>query len=408
MISTQAQAKNVPAKSVPHPRVPGYLFVLPWYPESAIGGVNQALLHLIDLMNSDGRRQPFLLIPYGPDNPSPSAHLHCPAFSVTVRAPIVEDHPFRGPLAFLFTLPWTLVKLRRILRERDIQTINCVFPEMESLMFVMLKRLGLFPGQVGTTLQGNDIKVALDASGWGRRLLRWMFRRSDFVVACSRGIQEDLLRLEPACKHNSVVIHNSIDIDAFVSSVPANFELPEPMRHGTFLLNIGRYEHKKGQDLLIRAFEQIADRFPRLFLVMIGAPGTETSKIRELVARSPVSERISMIENVPHEQVPAYLRAALVFVLPSRREGLPFAILEAAACRKPVVAAAAVGVPELIEDQVTGRLVPVEDDRALAEAISDLVAHSDLRERVAENLHRLVSREFTWRQAYDHYMRLSG
>ncbi len=399
---------GVQGESSSYRRIPGYLFILPWYPESPIGGVNQALLHLIDLMNSDGRRRPYLLIPDDRVIPPPVSHLNCPVLSLAIRSPVSEDHPFRGPLAFLLTLPWTLVKLRGILRERNIQTINSIFPGVEYFALVPLKKLRLFTGKVVLTLQGNDIKIAMDSTGWHRRLVRWMFRRSDFVVACSRGIQEDLLRLEPACTRNSVVIHNAVDIDAFVSQIPAGFELPEPLRGGSFLLNVGRYEHKKGQDVLIRAFEQIAVDFPDLSLVMIGATGTDTDKIRELVARSPVSRRIFMLENIPHQQVPAYLKAALLFVLPSRREGLPFAILEAAACHKPVVAAAAVGVPELIEDRVTGRLVPVDDDHALAEAISDLVAHHELRAQVADNLHRLVRTEFTWRQAYEKYMSLSS
>ncbi len=386
--------------------IPGYLFLLPWYPESPIGGVNQALLHLIDLMNSEGRCRPYLLVPSDRECPPSAPHLNCPVFSLGIRAPMNEDHPFRGPIAFLLTLPRTLVKLRGVLRERNIRTINCIFPGIESFSLVLLRRLGLFSGKVVLTLQGNDIKVAMDATGWTRRLVRWMFQKSDFVVACSRGIQDDLLSLEPACARNSVVIHNSVDIDAFVSQIPADFEVPEPLRGSSFLLNVGRYEHKKGQDVLIRAFEEIAADFPDLSLVMIGATGTDTDKIRELVARSPLSQRIFMLENIPHQQVPAYLKAALLFVLPSRREGLPFAILEAAACGKAVVGAAAVGVPELIEDRVTGRLVPVDDDNALAEAISDLVAHRDLREQVAVNLHQLVKTQFTWRQAYEKYMRL--
>lgn len=406
MIPMQTQPGVVPAKSTPNPSMPGYLFVLPWYPESTIGGVNQAVLHLVDRMSSDDRSRPFLLVLSDQDCPPSEPHLNCPAFSLAIRPPVNEGHPFRGPLAFLLTLPWTLLKLRRILKERNIRTINCIFPGIGNFSFVLLRRLGLYSGKVVLTLQGNDIKLALDATGWERTLVRWMFRRSDFVVGCSRGIQEDLLRLEPACSRNSVVIHNAVDIDAFVAQIPPGFEVPEPLRGSRFLLNVGRYEHKKGQDVLIRAFEQIADVFPDLSLVMIGAPGTDIDTIRELVARSPVSRRIFMIESVPHEHVPAYLKAALLFVLPSRREGLPFAILEAAACRKPVVAAAAVGVPELIEDRVTGRLVPVDDNNALAEAISDLVVHHDLREQVANNLHRLVSTEFTWRQAYEKYTSL--
>ena len=96
----------------------------------------------------------------------------------------------------------------------------------------------------------------------------------------------------------------------------------------------------------------------------------------------------------------------LLFVLSSRREGFPFVILEAAACRKAVVAAACVGVPEVIQDGVTGRIVPIDDSEALAAAIADLVANNATREIVAGNLHRYASENFTWTAAFAKYMNL--
>jgi glycosyltransferase involved in cell wall biosynthesis len=174
-----------------------------------------------------------------------------------------------------------------------------------------------------------------------------------------------------------------------------------------FLLNVGRFEHKKGQDVLVKAFQQIADTFPDLLLVMIGASvGGESAKVREIVRQSGLEHRIVVLENVPHERIAVFLKAARVFVLPSRREGLPFAILEAGVCEAPVVGTACVGVPEVIQDRVTGRLVPVEDAGALAAAISDLLLDEAECRQLARNLHRLIKEQFTWKRAYEDYVRL--
>jgi len=386
--------------------MPGYLFVLPWYPVSPIGGVNQVVLKLIDLMSQAGQYQPYLLVPYGPLDPPQALHLNCPVLSLPIRSPLVKGHPFRSPVAFLLTLPWTLWKLRSLIQERDIQIINCHFPAPDCFIYVVLKRLALFSGKVVLSVHGSDLKAALARTGIARGLVQLLFRSADYVIACSNGLREDLLRLEPRCNRNSLVVHNAIDIDAFETLVAPGYRLPDPPGNRRFLLNVGRFEHQKGQDILIHAFEEIAETFPDLFLVMIGMPGTETDEIKRMVVDSPVAARIVMIENLPHECVPAFLKAALLFVLPSRREGLPLVILEAAACRKPVIAAAAVGVPELIQDRITGRLVPIDDERSLAEAISDLVSNRDLRETVAEGLHQLVREHFTWAQAYEKYMNL--
>ncbi len=385
---------------------PGYLFVLPWYPANAIGGVNQALIQLVRLMNQARQYKAYLLVCNGPLSPPPAPHLECPVFSLRMYEPVSKRHSIRSLLGFLWTLPRTLSLLRSLLKTRDVRVINVVFPGLESWTFVLLKKLGLFPGKLVVSLQGNDIKLFLEETGLARWLARMIFRFADRVVSCSNGIREDLLRLEPRCERNSVVIHNSIDMDAFESMRPDCFSLPEPLRNRPFLLNIGKYEHKKGQDVLIRAFEQISKRFPELLLVMIGARGPETEGIRRMAAHSPAAQKIVMIENVPHEAIPVFLKAALVFVLPSRREGFPFVLLEAAACRKSVAAAAAVGVPEIIFDGETGRLVPVDDVEALAAALSSLVSDDDLRKRLSENLYTLVSEKFTLRHCYESYMSL--
>jgi glycosyltransferase involved in cell wall biosynthesis len=387
--------------------LPGYLFLLPWYPESAIGGVNQALLHLIDFMNEAGEYKPYLLICNGPEDLPQAPHVHCPMISLPVRNPASERHPLRAPFGFLLTLPWFFWKLRPFLKQHNIRAINYIFPDAGALSFVLMRKLGIFSGKVIVTLQGNDLKLVMDETGFARFVGRLAFRLADCVVACSGGMREDLLGLEPGCVRNSVVIHNSIDIDGFLAIAPPDFQLPERLRNRRYLLNIGRYEHKKGQDILIRAFDQIAGRYPDLLLVMMGSPGPEIEGIRAMVAKSPFTDRILMLENVPHEWVPGMLQSALAFVLPSRREGLPFAVLEAAACRKAVAAAACVGVPELIKDRVTGRLVAMEDADALAVAISDLVESSEFRQKMGENLYRLVRENFTWQKAYRKYASLS-
>ena len=384
---------------------PGYLFVLPWYPKSPIGGVNQVLIHLIGLMKAEGNYEPFLLIPAGNQELPPSPYIACPIVSMVIRDPVLPT--LRAPIAFFLTLPVVLWRLRAWLVRHRIAAINSHFPSGDSLTYVLLRRLGLFSGKVILSIHGNDIKDAFATRGFKRFLIRLTLRLADTVVACSHGLLKDLLRLEPGCARNSVVIHNAIDAEGFEAKIPPGFVLPGDLRDVPYLLNIGRYEHKKGQDLLIRAFNRIAPDFPLLRLVMIGGTGPEVEQVRQQVAESPFRERIVMMENVPHETVPGYLKASALFVLPSRREGLPFAILEAAACRRAVVAAACIGVPELIEDAVTGRLVPVDDYKALESAIRDLLNDEAARTRCAQALRDLVDREFTWPTTYRKYLSVS-
>jgi hypothetical protein len=153
--------------------------------------VNQAVLHLIRLMKLDGRYSPLLLVSNGQGIPS-SPHLECAAVSLEIRNPVGEGtNGWRPALAFSFWLPATLWKLRALVKAHDIRVINCVFPGIECLTLVLLRPLTFFSGKVILVLQGNDIKLALDTTGFSRLLARLMFRRADCVVACSQGIQQD-------------------------------------------------------------------------------------------------------------------------------------------------------------------------------------------------------------------------
>jgi len=205
-----------------------------------------------------------------------------------------------------------------------------------------------------------------------------------------------------------MVIHNTVNIDSYQTQHLSLSTLPESIRGRRFLLNIGKFEHKKGQDTLLLAFESVAQSFPELMLVLIGATGPKTDEIRQRVQSSRWSGRILMFENVPHHEVASYLKAASIFVLPSRREGLPFAILEAAACKVPVIATEIPGVNEVVTENVTGRLVPVDNPDELARAISDLLEDDEKRQMFANRLFELVSTRFTWDSAYHRYLTLNG
>ena len=95
------------------------------------------------------------------------------------------------------------------------------------------------------------------------------------------------------------MIRHGFHIDEFRAAA-AGYELPEALRGRRFLLTIGRYEHKKGHDVLIAAFERIAGRFPDLLLVLVGAAGTGSEVVEKRVAESPVNSRILMFESLPN------------------------------------------------------------------------------------------------------------
>jgi starch synthase len=99
---------------------------------------------------------------------------------------------------------------------------------------------------------------------------------------------------------------------------------------------------------------------------------------------------------VPQGQVALYLRAADVFVLYSGYEGLPHVVLEAMAVGTPVVASAKGGIPEVVEDGVTGRLVPWGDDARLSDALLEALSDPAKVTYWAERARARITRDFNW------------
>jgi glycosyltransferase involved in cell wall biosynthesis len=134
---------------------------------------------------------------------------------------------------------------------------------------------------------------------------------------------------------------------------------------------VSRLSEEKGIDVLIDAMAQIGG--PAVHLYIVG-DGVERSALEARVKRAGLGACVTLAGTRPHDEVPRWLAASDLVVLPSRSEGMPNAVLEALASGRPVVATAVGGTRELIHDPALGRLVPPGDPVALAAAIREALA----------------------------------
>lgn len=142
---------------------------------------------------------------------------------------------------------------------------------------------------------------------------------------------------------------------------------------------VGRLDMFKRHDRLIEAFERIADRFPRLFLLIVGAGGNIEQQVQDRVAGSAVATRIRLTGHVPDPEV--YYRAMDLLAAPSEKEGMSNAVLEAMSCATPVLAAGACGNADILEDGRDGFLADMPDADTLAAKLQELLeAPAKLRE----------------------------
>ncbi|MDT5157917.1 MAG: hypothetical protein QOH51_2274 [Acidobacteriota bacterium] len=166
-----------------------------------------------------------------------------------------------------------------------------------------------------------------------------------------------------------------------------------PLRVGI----LGELSEVKGQEDFVRAARVVAERFGDGVEFLIGGEdasrgGEYRARIERLVAQSGLGERVKLLGRLDGDEVMRFLTSLDLLVSASRSEAFGMALVEALACGVPVVATATEGASEIVEEGVTGSLVPLGDVRALAAAVASLLEDEERRRSLGARA-REVARE---------------
>lgn len=158
-----------------------------------------------------------------------------------------------------------------------------------------------------------------------------------------------------------------------------------------YILFLGHPYNRKGVDVLIKAFNSIADRHPDVVLKIVGhCP--DLTPWKRLAGDSP---RVQFEKALPHHEAMRLMANCTIFALPSRMEGVPRVLIEALAARRAVASTRASGIPALIEHGRHGLLSDVDDVEGLAENLHRLLSDESLRMELGDNGHERVMAELT-------------
>lgn len=194
---------------------------------------------------------------------------------------------------------------------------------------------------------------------------------ADAVIACSESGARALLAESRAGRPVTVIPYGVADPTvAFATFQEPGDGTADTTTTITCLARLSK-DHK-GQDILLRAMASVLLAAPDTRLLMAG-DGTSRAALEDLSRELALEDAVTFLGHVQRARLPFLMARSDIMVLPSRWEGLPVSIIEAMAFGKPVVASAAGGNPELVEDGVSGRIVPIGDVDSLAAALIDLV-----------------------------------
>jgi starch synthase len=266
--------------------------------------------------------------------------------------------------------------------------------------------------------------------GGGYRVSSWIERQAyetaDAVIAVSEGMRRDILRSYPGIDEQKVsVVYNGIDLDAWqrVDDADVVRELGiDPDRPSVVF--VGRITRQKGLPYLLRA----AKLLPADVQLVLCAGAPDTPEIMAEVSglvRELQEERTGVVwieKILPRHQLSAVLSAATTFVCPSVYEPLGIVNLEAMACGVPVVGSDTGGIPEVVADGLTGRIVPLEqaqdgtgtplDPEAfvadLARILTEVVSDPALARLMGRAGRMRAESEFSWTRIADRTLQVYG
>lgn len=175
-----------------------------------------------------------------------------------------------------------------------------------------------------------------------------------------------------------------------------DFKYPLPVAKpgkDNLIISVARLEHIKGLDVLIRACKILEDRGIDFFCRVIGG-GPEKTYLEKLIIELGLRNKISLEGALTHDKVFGFLEKSALMVLPSRSESLSVALMEAMACRVPVIGPDLMGNPELVTNGVSGFLVRPEDVEGLADRMIRLLGDDLLRSKFCSLAYEKVRRSF--------------
>lgn len=219
---------------------------------------------------------------------------------------------------------------------------------------------------------GNRREINPDKSSMAIALQRAAYSCAHAVVANSRAAADRLL-LERVPRHKVAVIPNGLDAARFAARTPR----PRLRR----IVMVANLRAEKGHDVLFDAAVQVLRQFPDAHLDLVG-DGPERDRLRARAAACGIAHAVTFAGHC--DDVAARLAEADLFVLPSRSEAFPNAVLEAMAAGLPIVASGVGGILELIEEGRTGLLVAAGDAAALSDRLCRLIADPRLGARLGE------------------------
>jgi glycosyltransferase involved in cell wall biosynthesis len=270
--------------------------------------------------------------------------------------------------------------------------VMALHPHLAPIVWAMKARSSKFRSIIFT--HGVEVWQPM---GWPRGAA---LHKADLVLGPSADTVQHLISDQhlPSVKVQQLPWGLDPEFEARVAAAVPISSPPGFPRTGQVILTVGRWdsaEQYKGADTLLAALPQVLKEVPDASLVLVG-DGNDRPRLEQIARDLGVSERTHFLHGLTPEQLFSCYTNCEVFALPSRGEGFGLVFLEAMACAKPVIGGVHGGIPEIVEDGVTGLLVPHGDVERLAQALATLLGDPTRCREMGLRASERIEKEYTF------------
>ena len=305
---------------------------------------------------------------------------------------IVHRLPFSGKKGFLLNA-WAV---RKLTREINPDIIHVQQAAGYGLLGTFSDKRKAFVSVYGWEVYD------LANSKWWKPVVAYILRWYRHIGSTSECMRKQIHSAFPDVKAPVAVTPFGIDVKKFAYQHCEKDEI--------VIGTVKKMDQKYGIEYLIRAFaktynaiqKEAPEVAEKLFLELVG-PGKQLEELRRLAQDTGIADRIRFVGKVPHADVPKWLNRFDIYVAPSILDSESFgvAVIEASACRRPVIVSNVGGLPEVVEDGVTGYVVPPKDAEALSVKMISLLKEPDTRARMGLAGEKLVKEKYEWTYCVD-------
>lgn len=263
------------------------------------------------------------------------------------------------------------------------------------------------------SIWGDDVFEFPKKSFGHAAVLRFNLARADALFSTSHIMAREvaLYTSKPV-----TVVPFGVDLDrvrpARDGVLPDMPDMPDMFAKGDIVLGtVKALREKYGMAYLIEGFRLLTERYPTLPLrLLIAGKGEQEEALKQLTRTWHLDHLVSFPGWVPSHQVQVYYNAMAVVIFPSISDGESFGVaaIEAQACGRPVVVSDVGGLPEVVEDGVTGLVVPPKDAGAIADAVARLLQNPDMARTMGRMGRQRVQERYDWRNNADQMVRAYG